>query len=57
METAALSERVRFGAFEFDTCTRELYKQHDIPVWEDASVLESFEDDQTGDIVIPEAVN
>ncbi|HWS96444.1 MAG TPA: winged helix-turn-helix domain-containing protein, partial [Candidatus Methylomirabilis sp.] len=26
METAALSERVRFGAFEFDTCTRELYK-------------------------------
>jgi len=26
METATLSERVRFGAFEFDTRTRELYK-------------------------------
>jgi len=37
--------------------TRELYKQHDIPVWEDASVLESFEDSNTGDIVIPESAH
>lgn len=34
--------------------TRELYAQHEIPVWEDASVLESFEDASTGDIVIGE---
>ncbi|HTO70821.1 MAG TPA: ferritin-like domain-containing protein [Myxococcota bacterium] len=37
--------------------TRELYKQHGIPVWEDASVLESFEDHETGDIVIPESAH
>ena len=35
--------------------TRELYKQHGIPVWEDATVLESMEDASTGDIVIPES--
>jgi len=34
--------------------TRALYKQHDIPVWDDATVLESFEDASTGDIVIGE---
>ncbi|HTO50772.1 MAG TPA: hypothetical protein VML91_24250, partial [Burkholderiales bacterium] len=37
--------------------TRELYKQHNIPVWEDSSVLESMEDASTGDIVIPETRN
>ena len=39
--------------------TRELYKLNNIPVWDDASVLESFEDETTGDIVIGEdaAVN
>ena len=37
--------------------TRELYKQHNIPVWEDSSVLESMEDASTGDIVIPESRN
>ncbi len=36
--------------------TRELYTEHKIPVWEDTSVLESFEDEQTGDIVIGEDV-
>jgi hypothetical protein len=34
--------------------TRELYAAHNIPVWEDASVLESMEDASTGDIVMPE---
>jgi len=34
--------------------TRELYKEAQIPVWEDASVLESMEDTGTGDIVMPE---
>ena len=34
--------------------TRALYKQHGIPVWEDTTVLESFEDESTGDIVIGE---
>jgi len=37
--------------------TRELYKQHGIPVWEDASVLESMEEGSTGDIVMPEIRN
>jgi hypothetical protein len=34
--------------------TRELYRAHNIPVWDDASVLESLEDKDTGDVVIPE---
>ena len=34
--------------------TRELYKAAGIPVWDDASVLESMEDADTGDIEIPE---
>ncbi len=34
--------------------TRELFKAHNIPVWEDASVLESMEEGSTGDIVMPE---
>jgi hypothetical protein len=34
--------------------TRELYKSHNIPVWDDATVLESLEDKDTGDVVIPE---
>jgi hypothetical protein len=37
--------------------TRELYKQHNIPVWDDATVLESMEDAGTGDIVIPETAH
>jgi hypothetical protein len=37
--------------------TRELYQAAGIPVWEDASVLESMEDASTGDIVMPEASN
>jgi hypothetical protein len=37
--------------------TRELYKQHNIPVWDDATVLESMEDSGTGDIVIPETAH
>jgi hypothetical protein len=37
--------------------TRELYKQHNIPVWDDATVLESMEDASTGDIVIPETAH
>jgi hypothetical protein len=37
--------------------TRELYQAEGIPVWEDASVLESMEDASTGDIVMPEASN
>ncbi len=37
--------------------TRELFQQHGIPVWEDATVLESMEDASTGDIVIPENAN
>jgi hypothetical protein len=32
--------------------TRELFKAAGIPVWEDASVLESLEDKDTGDVVI-----
>jgi hypothetical protein len=34
--------------------TRELFAKEEIPVWEDASTLESFEDRQTGDIVFEE---
>jgi len=37
--------------------TRELYRQHNIPIWDDTSVLESFEDTDTGDIVIPETAH
>ena len=33
---------------------RELFKGAGIPVWDDVSVLESFEDSDTGDIEIPE---
>jgi hypothetical protein len=33
---------------------RELYEKHQIPVWDDTTVLESMEDAGTGDIVIPE---
>jgi hypothetical protein len=43
---------VRVGAVT--ARTRELYKAAGIPVWEDASVLESMEDASTGDVVIPE---
>jgi hypothetical protein len=34
--------------------TRELYAEAKIPVWEDASVLESMEDVETGDIILPD---
>ena len=37
--------------------TRELFKQHDIPVWDDTTILESMEDSSTGDIVIPETAH
>jgi len=33
--------------------TRELYKNADIPVWDDVRVLESMEDATTGDIQMP----
>lgn len=33
--------------------TRELYKNADIPVWDDVRVLESMEDATTGMIEIP----
>ena len=34
--------------------TRELYAAANIPVWDDLTVLESMEDTQTGDIVMPD---
>ena len=34
--------------------TRELYAEANIPVWDDVSVLESMEDDHTGDIQLPD---
>lgn len=34
--------------------TRELFQAAGIPVWDDISVLESFEDSESGDIEIPE---
>jgi hypothetical protein len=34
--------------------SRELYAREGIPLWDDASVLESMEDADTGDIVFPE---
>jgi hypothetical protein len=37
--------------------TRELYAQHQIPVWDDTTVLESMEDADSGDIAIPEAAH
>ncbi len=43
---------VRVGAVT--TRTRELFKAAGIPVWEDATVLESLEDKDTGDVVIRE---
>jgi hypothetical protein len=33
--------------------TRALYKQENIPVWEDATVLESLEDHDTGSVELP----
>jgi hypothetical protein len=33
--------------------TRELFKEAGIPVWDDTRVLESMEDDESGDITIP----
>jgi hypothetical protein len=33
--------------------TRELYAEANIPVWDDLGVLESMEDVDTGDIVMP----
>ena len=44
---------VRVGAIT--DRSRELYAAEGIPIWEDASVLESMEDAATGDIVMPEA--
>jgi P-aminobenzoate N-oxygenase AurF len=44
---------VRVGAVT--TRTRALYEAEGIPVWEDASVLESFEDQGTGAVELPEA--
>jgi hypothetical protein len=43
---------VRVGAVT--TRTRELFKSTNIPVWDDATVLESLEDKDTGDVVIPQ---
>jgi hypothetical protein len=34
--------------------TLELYAEAKIPVWDDARVLESMEDVETGDIVMPD---
>jgi hypothetical protein len=34
--------------------TRELYAEANIPVWDDLGVLESMEDVDTGDIVMPD---
>ena len=34
--------------------TRELYAEAKIPVWDDARVLESMQDVETGDIVMPD---
>ncbi|HYA98281.1 MAG TPA: hypothetical protein VEH49_09310, partial [Methylomirabilota bacterium] len=34
--------------------SRRLYEAAGIPVWDDASVLESMEDADTGDIVFPD---
>jgi hypothetical protein len=44
---------VRVGAIT--DRSRELYAADGIPIWDDASVLESMEDGATGDIVFPEA--
>jgi hypothetical protein len=44
---------VRVGAVT--ARTRALYEAEGIPVWEDASVLESFEDQGTGAVELPEA--
>jgi hypothetical protein len=41
---------VRVGAIT--ERSRELYKEAGIPIWEDASKLESMEDHDTGDITI-----
>ncbi len=35
--------------------SRQLYAREGIPIWDDASVLESMEDADTGDIVFPDA--
>jgi len=44
---------VRVGAIT--DRSRELYAAEGIPIWDDASTLESMEDGATGDIVMPEA--
>lgn len=44
---------VRVGAIT--DRSRELYAAEGIPIWDDASMLESMEDSATGDIVMPEA--
>jgi hypothetical protein len=43
---------VRVGAIT--DRTRELYAAANIPIWEDLSVLESMEDTETGDIIMPD---
>ena len=43
---------VRVGAVT--ARSRQLFEAAGIPVWDDAAVLESMEDDDTGDIVFPE---
>ena len=43
---------VRVGAIT--DRSRELYAEANIPIWEDASLLESMEDRDTGDIVFPD---
>jgi hypothetical protein len=43
---------VRVGAIT--DRTRELYAAASIPIWEDLSVLESMEDTDTGDIIMPD---
>jgi len=43
---------VRVGALT--ERTRELYAEASIPVWDDRGVLESMEDVDTGDIMMPD---
>jgi hypothetical protein len=44
---------VRVGAIT--ERSRELFAEADIPIWEDASLLESLEDASTGDIALADA--
>jgi hypothetical protein len=46
---------VRVGAIT--DRSRELYKEAGIPIWEDASVLESMEDSETGTLELDRSVN